>query len=115
MFADIVTFVQDVKPTTVMVNNKPRTVLNSRVAIYNGKNIEDTYIDVTAWDKTAEMIAKHFKKGNQIYIEGNLQGKEKRLTAPDKSLIPYPSFYIHINSFKLIFETNKQEENNEKE
>lgn len=103
MFSDIVTIVTDVKTQTVRGTNGDITVLNSRVAIYHGGKDNDTYIDVNAWGKTADMIAEHFHKGNQIYIEGDIRDREKKITTPDKTMLPYQSYYIQINSFKLVF------------
>ena len=37
------------------------------------KNDEADFIPVVAWEKTAEFIAKYFRKGQQIAIEGRLQ------------------------------------------
>lgn len=34
---------------------------------------EVTFVDVTAWDKTAEFVAKFFRKGKAILIEGRLK------------------------------------------
>lgn len=36
-------------------------------------NEEVSYIDCTAWDKTAEFVSKWFSKGKPIFIEGRLQ------------------------------------------
>ncbi len=50
---------------------------------------ETTFVDVAAWSKTGEFIAKYFKKGRGIYIEGRLKldqwqdkdgGKRSKLT-----------------------------------
>jgi single-strand DNA-binding protein len=37
------------------------------------KKEEVTFLDVEAWGKTAETIAKHFTKGRQIYLEGRIK------------------------------------------
>ncbi len=34
---------------------------------------EVAYPEITAWGKQAETVAKHFKKGSQIYVEGRLK------------------------------------------
>lgn len=40
----------------------------------SGTEREDTcFVDVEAWGKTAENIAKYFKKGSPIFIEGTLR------------------------------------------
>jgi len=37
-----------------------------------GKNKKTTYITVTSWGKQAEFVAKSFKKGDGILVEGRL-------------------------------------------
>ena len=39
----------------------------------NQKVEEVSYIEVTAWGKTAELCAEYLKKGRQVHIEGRLQ------------------------------------------
>ena len=38
----------------------------------DGEKITD-FIDCVAWNKTAEFICKHFKKGDPIIVEGRLE------------------------------------------
>ena len=37
------------------------------------KREEVTFVDITVWGKTAELVQKYLTKGRQIYIEGRLQ------------------------------------------
>lgn len=55
-----------------------KIVTNFTVAVdkpYNKDNDhpEANWIDCVAWEKTAEFLAKYFKKGNKVGITGNLQ------------------------------------------
>ena len=34
---------------------------------------EVCFVDIVAWDKTAEFVAQYFKKGNSILVEGRLK------------------------------------------
>ena len=46
------------------------------IAIPQAFNKKETdFIDVVAWDKTAEFIAKYFKKGQQIIVDGALRSR----------------------------------------
>lgn len=45
-----------------------RTYVNDQ----NEKVQETTFVDVTAWGRTAEAIGQHFHKGSPIFIEGRL-------------------------------------------
>jgi len=47
------------------------TVAISRPKSANGDRITD-FINCTAWDKTAELIANYFQKGSGIIVEGQL-------------------------------------------
>ena len=49
-----------------------KQVANLRLAV-NGRTDKDTtFVDVTAWEKTAEVLIKHKKKGEQIIVSGRL-------------------------------------------
>ncbi len=48
-----------------------KAILNFSIAVNNGK--ETNWIPVVAWEKRAEFITEHFKKGSEIIIEGSLQ------------------------------------------
>ncbi|KKQ08166.1 MAG: Single-stranded DNA-binding protein [Candidatus Pacebacteria bacterium GW2011_GWF1_36_5] len=43
------------------------------IAVKGKKKDEAHWINIEAWDKTAELIGEHFKKGSQIGIQGRLQ------------------------------------------
>jgi len=53
-------------------------VTSFSIAINNGRDREGndrepTYVDITAWEKTAENVAEYCRKGNKVAIEGALQ------------------------------------------
>ena len=53
-------------------------VTNFSIAINNGRDRdgndrEPTYVDIVAWEKTAENVAEYCRKGNKVAIEGALQ------------------------------------------
>lgn len=49
-----------------------KVVANIRVAVRRSKDVTD-WINATAFDKTAEMIANYCHKGDQIGVTGRLQ------------------------------------------
>ena len=51
---------------SIAINRPVRVVNNERVA-------EVDYINFVAWRKTAEFIAKYFKKGSAICVTGSIQ------------------------------------------
>ena len=46
-----------------------------------GKNAGADFISLIAWDSTAEFIAKHFEKSQQMLVEGHLHTR----TVPDQN------------------------------
>lgn len=64
---------QDVSVEDVAGGKK---VLNNCVAIRLSKNAT-TFLDVTAWDDTAVLIATYFRKGYEILFSGRLVNKKK--------------------------------------
>ena len=41
----------------------------------NGQSVAD-WLDVTAWDKTAEFVCRYFQKGSLIVVDGRLQTRQ---------------------------------------
>lgn len=74
MLQELGRLIYDVEVKEVGDNKK---VLNNRIAIQNGKN-DSTFIDIVAWNGTAELIGKHFKKGFEILLSGKLINTQKK-------------------------------------
>lgn len=54
-----------------------KSVISFSVAVNRkGAERKTDFIDVTAWEKTAEFISKYFSKGSSICIVGTLQKRE---------------------------------------
>ena len=55
------------------------SVCNIRIAVNGRKKDGDNWVDdpmfinAKAWDKQAEFISKHFEKGKEIWIQGELK------------------------------------------
>ena len=74
MFIEIGRLTQEVEVKTVTVSETEKHVVNNRLAVRVNK--EDTaFIDITAWNGTADFIGAHFKKGDELYIEGELRNR----------------------------------------
>lgn len=98
MIAEIGRLCFDVEVKEVGENNLK--VLNNRIAINNGKD-KTVFVDITAWKGTAELIAKHFKKGDEIYIEGNLANsvaKKENVEFTTTSIIVSNVKFTHGNN-----------------
>ncbi len=76
-------------------------VLNNRLAINNGKDKKDTFVDIVAWQGTAELIAKYYKKGDEIYIEGNLINSTTK-----KENVEFENVAINVTRIKFTHGNN---------
>lgn len=52
-----------------------KSVTNFSIAVNKGRDNVD-YFDIVAWNETAELVMRHFRKGSQIGIEGRLQTRK---------------------------------------
>lgn len=60
-------------PELKTTRNNKKTVSFTLFVDRNGKDVPADRISIVAWDKTAENICKHFKKGQQIIVKGSLR------------------------------------------
>ena len=102
MIIELGKLLNEVQTKNVTTEKGEKTVLNNRIAIYQGKN-KTTFIDITAWGFTAEFIEKHFNKGDEIYIEGEI--KNKSITVEDKT---FQNCFILVNNVRCIYGKNAQ-------
>ena len=58
-------------PETRMTNSG-KQVTTMRLAV-SGRADKTVYVDITAFDKTAELVSKYKKKGEPILVEGRLE------------------------------------------
>lgn len=100
MIIELGKLLNEVKAQSVTTGKGERTVLNNRIMIYQGKD-RTTFVDITAWGGLAEFIAKYFKQGEEIYIEGEL--KNKQITVEGK---PIQSFYILLTNARIVYGKN---------
>lgn len=57
---------------------------NRRIGSGENRRDEVLYVDVEAWDKTAELCAQYLRKGSQILIEGRLKLDSYQTQAGEK-------------------------------
>ena len=63
-----------------------------------GEEQQTDFINVVAWRKTAEFIAKYFKKGNMIGIEGSIQNRKYT----DKNGNNRTAFEVVVNNAQFV-------------
>ena len=62
-------------PEKSYTTGKGTAVAKFGIAVDNGfgDNKKTVFIDVAAWDKSADFVMNYFKKGKEILIEGRLE------------------------------------------
>ena len=86
MVAEVGRLVWNVEVKTVSVNGEDKHVLNNRLAVRVNKD-DTMFIDMTAWNSTADFIGTYFKKGDELFVEGELRNRtvkhgDKEYTVP---------------------------------
>jgi single-stranded DNA-binding protein len=74
MFIEIGRLTQEVEVRTVNVGKIEKHVMNNRLAVRVTKD-DTVFIDITAWNGTADFIGAYFKKGDELFIEGELRNR----------------------------------------
>ena len=64
----------------------------------SGEEQETDFINIVAWRQTAEFIAKYFKRGNLIGIEGSIQTRKYQ----DKNGNNRTAFEVVVNNAHFI-------------
>lgn len=103
MIQELGRLIYDVEVKEVGENKK---VLNNRIAIQNGKN-DSTFIDIVAWNGTAELIGNHFKKGFEILLSGRLINTHKKKKKNDVEF-EYESHCILVENVKFTYGNPKE-------
>ncbi len=63
-----------------------------------GDNKKTNFIKIVAWRGSAEFVAKHFKKGNMIGIEGSIQTRKYQ----DKNGNNRVAFEVVVNDVQFV-------------
>lgn len=89
-----------------------KKVVNNALAIQRGKNLT-TFIEFEAWDQTAERIAKYYKKGYEILLQGQLVNKKKKKGEQEfqtVAIVVDKMFFTHGNPKNKDIEKEMEEE-----
>ena len=85
-------------------NNIP--VANFSIAVdrrrVKGREKETDFINIVAWQGTADFVSKYFTKGQQIAIDGRLQQRTwtDEATGANRSVIEVVAESVHFAGFK---------------
>jgi single-strand DNA-binding protein len=72
MITEIANFATEPEFKRVLIGETEKSVMNGRIAIRQGRE-RAAFVNVTAWGRLAEYIGAYYKKGDEIYIEGELR------------------------------------------
>jgi single-stranded DNA-binding protein len=78
MITEIATFATEPELKTVQIGDDERSVMNGRIAVRQSRD-HAAFINVTAWGKLAEYIGTYYKKGDEIYMEGEIRNANYKL------------------------------------
>ena len=104
MVIELCRLVRDVKLSTINFNGEERNVFNNAVAIQVDK-AHSTFVNITAWGKTAETMAKHLNKGDELLIRGELRNNKAKLG--DKLIT---TVYVLVTSFAFTYGNRRIDE-----
>ncbi len=95
--------VKDIVVKQIPKDGETTSVMNNSLAIRVNKD-DTVFIDITAWGKIAENIAKCYKKGNEILLTGELRSKKNKIENTE-----IHSHFILIKSFDFTYGNQKEE------
>lgn len=78
-------------------------VVNFCVAVRRAfsKNDETDFIECTAWDKTADILSRFFRKGSWIAVRGDLRTQMK-----ERSGVKYKDCYVNVIEVGFVGDKN---------
>lgn len=66
------------------------------------------FLNITAFDKTAENLVKYNQKGDMVYVEGYVSTNKKSVDGVDK-------YYMNLIANRIVYLSNKKVEESENE
>lgn len=90
---------RDVELRHIDINGENRLVLNNSIATRNssGKKDDTTFLDITAWNGVAELIAKYLTKGDELLVTGEIRSKSREIEGKK-----YTFHYLLVERIELV-------------
>ena len=92
-------------PEQLKVTSEGKPYIQFSLAVDQGKN-ETMWLNVTAWEKTAEVVEKSARKGTLVFVQGKLQLKKYK----DKTQAERLSVEISASNVQLLEKKPKEGE-----
>lgn len=107
MFCEIMRLTGEAEVKQINVKGEMKSVLNNRVAISDASG-NTTFVDMTAWGGTAELIGQFLHKGDEFYGEGVLKNKGIKLGEKEIQTI-----YLRLEKIKFTYGNKRREGSHE--
>ena len=104
MYSNIVRLASDINFKNVKVGDKEKAVANVRAAIKLTKD-KSVFVNLTAWEHKAEILNKYYKKGDILYIEGELENDMLKIEEKE-----YKTVGITISKIEFTYGNKKEED-----
>ena len=92
-------------PEPLKVTNEGKPYIQFSLAVDQGKN-DTMWLNVTAWEKTAEVVEKAARKGTLVFVQGKLQLKKYK----DKTQAERLSVEISASNVQILEKRQKEDE-----
>jgi single-strand DNA-binding protein len=92
-------------PEQLKVTSEGKPYIQLSLAVDQGKN-DTMWLNVTAWEKTAEVVEKSACKGTLVFVQGKLQLKKYK----DKTQAERLSVEISASNVQILEKRQKEED-----
>ena len=91
-------------PEELKVTSDGKPYIQFSLAVDQGKSQEAMWLNVTAWEKTAEAVEKYARKGTLVFVQGKLQLRKYK----DKTQTERVSVEISASNVQILEKKPKQ-------
>src|SRR5215831_13122804 len=90
-------------PDELKVTSEGKPYIQFSLAVDQGKS-DTLWLQVTAWDKTAEAVEKYARKGTAVFVQGKLQIQKYK----DKQHVERTSIEISASNVQILEKKPKE-------
>ena len=92
-------------PDELKVTAEGKPYIQFSLAVDQGKSYT-MWLQVTAWDKTAEAVEKYARKGTAVFVQGKLQTQKYK----DKQHVERTSVEVSASNVQILNKKPKEDE-----
>ena len=90
-------------PDELKVTSEGKPYIQFSLAVDQGKS-DTLWLQVTAWDKTAEAVEKYARKGTAVFVQGKLQIQKYK----DKQQVERTSVEVSASNVQILDKKPKE-------